>query len=90
MTSDPLICCISYIKTTEKRIMINGQQDTQSTHITNCWSQIETKKDYIKFNELDMMYGDDATAQVISTYSFVTSVKQLSPASLLIDPQFLR
>ena len=86
MTSDSLVV-FGISQPNRKTYYDKWTAGHQSTHITNCWATIDSQKDYIKFTELDMMYGDDVTAQVLSTYSFITSVKQLSPCPvLLIDP----
>jgi hypothetical protein len=56
-------------------------------HVTSCWSDVTAEPGYGKFEELDLLYGDDATARVLQTYSFVTSAKSISPCPVLfIDP----
>jgi hypothetical protein len=55
--------------------------------ITSCWSDVNEKPGWSKYEELDTMFGDDATAHVLHTYSIVTSAKAVCPGQILfIDP----
>ena len=56
-------------------------------HVTSCWADVTSKPSWEKYQELDIMFGDDATARVLQTYSYVTSAKSLCPGKILfIDP----
>lgn len=55
--------------------------------MTSCWATVTETNGWQKYQEMDLQFGDDATAQVLQTYSYVTSVKSLCPGKVLfIDP----
>ena len=56
-------------------------------HVTSCWSDVTDQSGWDKFEKLDLIFGDDATAQVLQTYSIVKTVQSLCPCKILfIDP----
>lgn len=56
-------------------------------HVTSCWADVNTKPGWEQYQELEMVFGDDATARVLQTYSYLTSAKSICPGKILfIDP----
>ena len=47
-------------------------------YTTSCWSHIQRNKDFQKYRDLDFVFGDDTTAQVLQTYAYVSTMKTLA------------
>ena len=56
-------------------------------YVTSCWRDITELSGWNKYQEMDLMFGDDATSRVLQTYSYITSAKALCPGKVFfIDP----
>lgn len=58
---------------------MNVDQINKDRHCsTSCWSHIHSNRDFQKYIDLDYLFGDDATAQVLQTYAYVMTIKSLA------------
>ena len=54
------------------------KENKVKNYSTSCWSHIQGNKDFQKYRDLDFVFGDDTTAQVLQTYAYISTMKTLA------------